>query len=442
MSRTPVIAFTERRVADIPSPTAGRQTYRDQTSPLTLRVSAAGGKAWYVQRRVNGTPTRVRIGAWPDVKVADARNHANAEIGDMARGIDPRQRRQESQQAAQRRDYTVARALADYTDDAEQGLNRSRPLATTTIREYRRLADTTLKPMARLPLESLTGRELDAIRRKQTTSVANAAIRLLRAASNHAAERDIIAVSPFAGRKRQVVALPPRDRYIAEPDLGRFMVALDEIQAEQDPEEPRPPTLGEIIGADALLLITLYGLRKSEAMTLPWSAVNLTAGTFKLLDTKNKATLELPITAAARTVFDRRKELARPMQSKWVFPQGERRASKSGHLTELRHAVDRVKTATGLQFSPHDLRRSFVSLASRHLPYAMLKAVVNHAAANKGDVTLTHYVRVSAQDMRQPLESLHTMMDTLKAEAIEKPPHSKRAAAKKATRKGQRSSKR
>ena len=64
--------------------------------------------------------------------------------------------------------------------------------------------------------------------------------------------------------------------------------------------------------------------------------------------------------------------------------------------------VAEVVQAIGLPWSPHDLRRGFVTTAQRTLnDLATVKRLVNHAAG--GDVTTKHYLRLSVEDLRTPM---------------------------------------
>ena len=403
------IKLTEARVRDLPVPLDKHDWYRDTMSPLSLLVTPGDARTFYVQRRVNGRPTRVRIGRWPDVTLDQARRQARVVTGTMTAGADPRKERDEQRKADAERAYTVARAVADYCGDAERGLKRKRPLKATTIAEYRRIGDTALKPLAALPLADVTGKHLDGLRRNLTASNANAALRLLRAACNHAADRDVVAVNPFAGRKRQVVDLTPRKSHVPRADLGRFIVALHGLQAEGVPA-------GEMVGGDALLLMLWYGLRKNEALSLPAADVDLAGMSFTVVDTKNSDPLTLPITPVARPLFARRLALATGLASPWLFPSVGNRVSAAGWLREPRRAVDRVTAATGIAFTPHDLRRSFASVAASRLPHAAIKRVLNHRQGKSADIT-TDYIQVGVDDLRGPLAGLHDELEQLAADA-------------------------
>ena len=411
MGKPNKVRFTERKVQDIEA--NGKQTWiGDEGSPLRLMVSPAGAKSWYVERRVNGKPSRLKVGSWPDVPVEAARRLAFEQVGRMAAGVDIVAERNDKRRRATVHAYTVGDALADYIRDAESGHARSRPLKPTTLAEYRRLSESVLKPLHKLPLQEVDGNRIDELRRKHTASIANAGLRLLRASSNSACDRDLIEQNPFARRRRIITSLKPRDDLIRESELGRFLLACDHLQAE-------PGRLGEQVAADAILLMVLYGLRKSEALSLSVAAVDLTKAAFHIESNKSDRPLTLPITSHAREVFERRLVLARQLGSGYVFPTIGNNPSKRGWLAEPRRAVQLLTERTGIEFTPHALRRTFSSFVALRIPTAVMKAILNHAATDHGDVTFTHYVRVSCEDMREPLRTVHTAMLVLKQGPLE-----------------------
>ena len=78
----------------------------------------------------------------------------------------------------------------------------------------------------------------------------------------------------------------------------------------------------------------------------------------------------------------------------YVFPAN----SKSGHIAEPKFAFAHVEKASGLRVSPHDLRRTFLTVAeSTDISPLALKALVNHAIGN--DVT-AGYVQMSSERLR------------------------------------------
>jgi integrase len=89
------------------------------------------------------------------------------------------------------------------------------------------------------------------------------------------------------------------------------------------------------------------------------------------------------------------------LASKFVFP-GE---GQTGHLTEPRRGVDAVTAATGIKFTCHDLRRTFITIAeSLELSAYALKALVNHKRSSS-DVT-GGYIIMSVDRLREPVQRI------------------------------------
>lgn len=406
------VKLTEARVRDARPPLTGRLTLRDATSPLQLRITTKGVRTWYVNRRVHGKPTRVRLGTWPDISVERARKLADAAIGDIARNVNPAAERKRLRAEAAAAVYTFGEALADYIDDGRAGVNRKRPLKKSTLDEYGRLGETTLKSLAKVPLRDLDLTHVDTIRRANKPSVAAAGVRVMRAVANGAVERGKLAVSPLAGRKRLTVALPPRQGKIEAEHLGRFLLAVEELQGDA--------STSVAIGVDGLALMLVYGLRKSEVLGLAVTDIDRNARTFTVSDTKAHRPLTLPLTHLAERIIDRRAAFARRIRSRWLFPSISTRPSKTGHLSEVRSAVKAAAGRLGLTFMPHDLRRTLVSSADEFLSYQTMKAVVNHASEKSGDVTLDAYSRIGVEKMRPQLEAWHAHLETLRTEAADR----------------------
>jgi len=83
-------SFTHSRLEGIKPPKTGRDLYRDtKITGLTLVITASGSKSFYFVRRIDGTPTRIRIGGYPEISVEEARNVAQQFIGEIAKGTNP-----------------------------------------------------------------------------------------------------------------------------------------------------------------------------------------------------------------------------------------------------------------------------------------------------------------------------------------------------------------
>ncbi|MHB8921693.1 MAG: site-specific integrase [Halothiobacillus sp.] len=74
-----------------------------------------------------------------------------------------------------------------------------------------------------------------------------------------------------------------------------------------------------------------------------------------------------------------------------------------GRVSNLRYFQDDVNQATGLWITPHDLRRTFLSIGADFLPELLLKRLVNHV--NSASVT-EGYIIKAVDDLRDPMQRL------------------------------------
>ena len=148
---------------------------------------------------------------------------------------------------------------------------------------------------------------------------------------------------------------------------------------------------------DFLLLVLFTGLRKSEACALRWENVDLKDKTLTILETKNNETLVLPL---SDFLYDMLSWRHKTYGGEWVFP-GE---GKSGHLQEPKKALHRVTKKTGIKFTIHDLRRTYISVAeSLDISMFALKRLLNHKIT--GDVT-GGYIVIDAERLRDPVKRI------------------------------------
>lgn len=147
--------------------------------------------------------------------------------------------------------------------------------------------------------------------------------------------------------------------------------------------------------SDLLMVLVFTGLRLNEAASLEWGAVNLTSKSrwldndgdrvelpprsFVLLDTKNKGVYRVPMADFVFDIFSRRQSMVADGQ-RLVFHN-----AKGGTLGDMRKTFAHVINDSGVQFTPHDLRRTFASRA-RGLGFdvSMVATLLHH---KKGDVT-------------------------------------------------------
>ncbi|MFB9140923.1 tyrosine-type recombinase/integrase [Maritalea porphyrae] len=147
---------------------------------------------------------------------------------------------------------------------------------------------------------------------------------------------------------------------------------------------------------DFLLMALFTGMRRGELMKLRWENVNLETRTLYLPKTKNGDPLMLPMSNFLTDLLKERH--ARATSLDWVFPG----PGKTGHMVETKKFLLRVSAGSGVSFTLHDLRRTFITIAeSLDVPYYALKRLLNHRT--NSDVT-GGYIVVDAERLRGPVQ--------------------------------------
>jgi len=122
---------------------------------------------------------------------------------------------------------------------------------------------------------------------------------------------------------------------------------------------------------DYFLLILFTGLRREEAAKSTWDHIDLKAKTVTIVDTKNHQAHVLPLSDFLYNLL-----LSRQQQSatNFVFP-GD---GKTGYIVEPRKAMEKVIKQSGVTFTLHDLRKTFITIAeSLDIPaYALIRCVL------------------------------------------------------------------
>jgi integrase len=380
----PRIALTERRVRALKAPDpSGKQVLHWDTKLRGFGVLCSGvtnAKTYVVQRELPGRKTRrVTIAPVNLIPLGKAREEATAKLLGMASGIDPKAKAPQS--------VTLRQALAAY-------LERRKNLRPMTRRNYQNVFDYHLAGWADLPLREITPQmvgerhraiqeEIAAGGRYRGEGMANFAMVVLRVLYNFAAENDKgLPPNPTAVLRKGWYEIKPRERYVRKEQMPAFYRAVLGLES--------PVT------RDFLLLLLFTGLRRSEAAGLRWEEVEPLRERVITIPgerTKGKRKLELPMTGYVHDLLVVRRALGR---DRFVFPAN----SRSGHI-ETDGLAD-VAEACGVRVSAHDLRRTFITYASKcKIPWMALKMLVNHAT--KGDVT-AGYSQWDVEDLREPAQ--------------------------------------
>jgi integrase len=151
--------------------------------------------------------------------------------------------------------------------------------------------------------------------------------------------------------------------------------------------------------AKTYLLLLLYtGLRANEALHLEWKNVDFKNDNLTVMDTKNHSnfTTYIPIQLKPylRNLFEVTGD------NIFVFP-GD---NADGVMAIPRWPLDQVTLKTGVEFSSHDLRRTFATIAEASLlPETIIKRLLNHTTDN---CVTGGYIRTEANTMKQAIDRI------------------------------------
>ncbi|MEN3111707.1 tyrosine-type recombinase/integrase [Uliginosibacterium paludis] len=250
-------------------------------------------------------------------------------------------------------------------------------LKPDTVRRYRDCLDRYWADHLSQPAENLTP---DVFRAHFITlpspAQANHSLRIIRALFNfYNAAHDKNLLNPVQKvlKLEGAFIVRPRDRLIADEDQARWHASIQQ---------------GSRTSAELFTTLALTGLRLGEGLRLSWECVDFEKSSLTIPETKNGKPLLIPMGSRLKALLSKRKTDLR-RESGRVFglnPRNER----------LEVAASRKRS--GVDWSAHDLRRTFVTLATRlEVPDRMVKRLVNHT---ERDVTGMHYIRLSVDTLR------------------------------------------
>jgi len=374
---------------EIPVPKPGEKKcqafYRDSAIPgFALRVTSGGVKSFIAEKRINGKVRRMTLGRYGHLTVEQARREAMQLLGMVAIGKDPIA----DKKAKQAKSVTLQEAFEDY-------LKTRKDLKLSTIHDYRRSMNGPFADWQNKALLDITKDMVELRHRtlgKRSPARANNALRVLRAIFNHARGKyedakgnPIIVINPVdrLSQNRAWYKITPRQTLIKPHQLADWYTATYQLNNETT--------------RDYLHFILFTGLRRSEASTLKWDDVDFGDNTLTIAETKNHQPHTLPLSDFLEKLLKRRAETA---SSPYVFPA----ESERGYLIEPRTAVERVSKLSGVTFTLHDLRRTFITIAeSLDIPAYALKQLLNHKDPN--DVT-AGYIISDVNRLRDPMQRI------------------------------------
>lgn len=328
-----------------------------------LRVKPTGVKSFVLKYRVGSLTKRHTISKVGSPYTVDqAREIAADLLRDIRRGGDPGAEKRQARDA-----MTVADICAWYLEQARVGGilgRRGTRIKVSTLAMDKSRIETHVKPlignrqvdnlslddMERFQTEIVTGKTAKARKGRGGattggTAVASRTVGMVQTIFEHAKRKRLIKINPASGVKKH--ADGKQRRFLSLEEISRLGSVMREDQKGDRLKS----------GPSAIRFLLLTGLRRMEALALPWAWVDGKGRCIRFEDTKSGAQLR-PIGADAVKLLE---SLSPRDGCPWVFPadRGE------GHYIGLPKLLERLCTRAGLAgVTVHVLRHSFAAAAA------------------------------------------------------------------------------
>ncbi len=306
------LKFSKTALLALPLPEAGKRVavYDTDVPKLAMRITSAGSRTFYVVKRAGAQMAWVKLGAFPEMTVEQARVEALKILGEFASGANPAAARR-----AIRGEPTFSDALADML--ANKTKRDGSSITERTQKDYLDTVRLHMKGIANSRLSHITRSEVKAIHTKaskKSARQADKAVAIISSVFNYAADMEhFTGDNPAARIKKNAVV--ERDRFALASELPYLLDAIAESSL-----------------SDFFLLSLLTGARRSNVLEMAWRDLDLDAGIWRIGRTKNGTPQNVTLSPEAVTTLTNRKPITG--NSPFVFP-GE---GKNGHLVEPKKA--------------------------------------------------------------------------------------------------------
>jgi integrase len=326
--------FTKGFIDKLCSPSNNKQydTYYDlQVSKLAVLVHLSGKKTFYVITKHNGKTEKLKLGAYPDLTVENARKKALEVLGGLTKDINPQDAKR-----TLRKEWTFKDAYKWFTEEYAPERKKQSSIAEDKALYRRYLADWDNKKLSSLTRETVAKKH-GQIGTDNGKYAANRALALLSTIFNKAISNNrwngsnpCQGVEKFKELSRERILLPK--------ERERLFQALEAYSSQT--------------AKDCLMMVALTGQRVSSVTSMKWDDVDLQDKVWCIPETKNGKILIVPLTSRAFEILNKRNKEA---VGDYVFAG----KSPKGHFSRLEavfaYCLEKAKIK---DLRIHDLRRS------------------------------------------------------------------------------------
>lgn len=372
--------LTSKMIDALPPAKGKRYEVRDALLPgLHLRVSASGGKVFYLSKRVDHRMRRIKVGAYPGVSLAVARQKAR----DILMSIELGEFDQDEPEVEEVHALTLKEVIPQFIELYAKLRTRDWKGSERVLEKFSSLYDRPINEIKRSDIV----RVLDKLVADGTPTRANRALAAIKKLMNWCIDRGTVETSPVAHLKMPTKEVA-RERVLNADELR---LCWHMAEAEGFPFAP------------CVQLLMLTGQRRGEVSGMRWSELDFdnTIWTIPAKRAKNGSTHIVPLSPLAMQII---RSVPRYLNSDFVFTTtGRTPISGFGRLK------DRLDTAFGPDAEDwriHDLRRTVATnMAMLRIQPQVIEAVLNHKSGIVSGVAAIYNRHAYQDEKREALEA-------------------------------------
>jgi integrase len=377
-----VIAFTMQRLNQITPPEKGRNYYRDKlTTGLVFVITCKNSRTFYFSRRIDGKPTRIKLGNFPDIGIDTARKAAHLFLGEIAQGKNPY-----IEIKSRAKSPTLQELFDHWLEVHGKRCKKTWKIDNRIFKKY-------VTSLHKKRLNAIT--ESDIINLHTSIGKNNGKYQANRV---HELLRSIYSVAKQLGYKGQnpcttVERFPeqPRERFLLPQEFITFYKAVNK-------EKP--------LFRDLLLVTLFTGQRRSNVCNMKWKDIDFINNLWYVagVTMKNNRPHTVVLSAVVSDIL--RKRYSDPNKHpEWVFPSTRK---KDSPVINPEHVWNRVRKESGLtDLRIHDLRRTFGSWqAINGVSLQIIAESLGHKSLRSTEI----YARLIKAPVREAVEGASSKM--------------------------------
>lgn len=365
------INFTKASIITLPLPEQGKinYVYDSHLKGLGLMTFFSGTKTFFLYKRINGKPDKIKIGRFPEITIEQARKIAYSLINEISLGKNPKEKN-----LKKTLDISLQELLESFIEKHGRLHKKTWKQDHYIFYKYvTALSNKKIKDINKgmiLELHSSIGKQYG-------TYSANRIISLLKTMFNKAIEWGHNVTNPCLGIKK--FKEKSRERFLQAYELPKFFEALNSETNE--------------LFKDYFYITLLTGARRRSVGSMNWKDISFANNTWKIEETKNGESQIVHLSEHVINILQKRFDLR---SSEWVFPSV---ASASGHIEEPKTAWKKLLKKAGIEnLRIHDLRRT---LGSWQAATGANSYIIGKSLGHKTQQATAIYARLNLDPVRE-----------------------------------------